>query len=296
MRGDAFDFHLSETALDGEDAPARALLTSAAAPADIDYGQLLRDRPDVFQAFFTEYHSANNDHGSSAWIDRVGGVTPIDYARYWYANYGQYGDYTPDEPASSAGIVRAPIEDADGGRTTADGISLDQILLDRPDVFQAFFTEYYGVNNDRHSHAWVDRVGGATPQDYANYWYETYGKYGAYRPTHGAPAAADDDHTPAPPVEPAQELDFRVNEDGTIDMFPKGTTPPPHVNVDPPVNGDDATPASPDPDAVPDVTPPAADEPPLPPLAMALHVEYLDDGVILMTPIHPSLFTPDDGF
>jgi len=40
---------------------------------------------------------------------------------------------------------------------------------------------------------WVERVGGATPEDYANYWYEQYGwnQYRPTSPTGGAPAEPD---------------------------------------------------------------------------------------------------------
>lgn len=145
----------------------------------IELAKILRDRPDVFQAFFTEYYGPNNDHHSHAWVDRVGGATPEDYANYWYETYGKTGGY-------AGAPARAP----------AEAIDYDQLLRDRPDVFQAAFTEYWGPNNDRHSHAWVDRVGGTTPQDYARYWYETYGKSEGY--TQRAPAAP-----PAPEPDPS---------------------------------------------------------------------------------------------
>lgn len=164
----------------------------------IELAQILRDRPDVFNAFFTEFYGPNNDHHSSAWMNRVGGKTPEDYANYWYETRGRYEGYQPGVRSSNLG------EDGEfdagpgyvtGGRTTADGIELAKILYDRPDVFRAFFTEYYGPNNDHHSSAWMNRVGGATPEDYANYWYETYGKYGAYTPSSPpqAPVEASED-------------------------------------------------------------------------------------------------------
>ena len=70
------------------------------------------------------------------------------------------------------GLLGSALDGESSGRTTADGIELAQILRDRPDVFRAFFTEYYGRNNDHNSDAWFKRVGGASPEDYANYWYE----------------------------------------------------------------------------------------------------------------------------
>lgn len=107
---------------------------------------------------------------------------------------------------------------------TADGIPLSQILSDRPDVFRAFFTEYYGANNDRHSSAWVDRVGGETVEDYANYWYERHGRWEGYAPrTHdpvgeagedpelSAPPPADDEDPPTDPAAwPDEALDAAV--------------------------------------------------------------------------------------
>lgn len=192
----------------------------------VPLSQILRDRPDVFQAFFTEYYGPHNDRHSHAWIDRVGGATPEDYARYWYESGGRYA-YTP----SQGGGARSPLEPADyaGGRTTSDGVYLDQILHDRPDVFQAFFTEYYGPNNDRHSSAWMDRVGGATPQDYAKYWYEHGGKY-SYTPEPAkidppdpGPADQDDGHPdegaigepgPDPMAPGAEDASAGGDEDG----------------------------------------------------------------------------------
>lgn len=144
----------------------------------IDTGLILQERPDVFRAFFTEYYGGGNDRHSSAWIDRVGGMTPEDYAAYWFTHHGS----------------------PSGGRMTADGVDIAQILNDRPDVFRAFYTEYYGPNNDHRSSAWNDRVGGATPEDYANYWYVRYGKAQGYAPaSHGAAPTADPDARPEPP-------------------------------------------------------------------------------------------------
>ncbi|WP_197424594.1 hypothetical protein, partial [Phenylobacterium sp. CCH12-B4] len=164
----------------------------AAAPAeDIDPAQILRDRPDVYAGFYRDFYGPNNDRNSPAWVDRVGGETPEDYARYWYEAHGRFEGYTP-----GSGLQGAPVEGADeapAGRTTIDGIPLSKILSDRPDVFQAFFTEYYGPNNDRNSDAWVQRVGGSTVEDYANYWYNAHGKVGGYVPS-GSGAARD----PAP--------------------------------------------------------------------------------------------------
>lgn len=174
--------------LDDDVAPTRALLeSSAAAPAgEIDAARVLRERPDVYAAFYSEFYGPLNDRNSHAWADRVGGTTAEDYARYWYKAYGQASGYVPGEGAG----LGAPTEDpAPAGRTTIDGIPLSKILADRPDVFQTFFTEYYGPGNDRHSHAWVDRVGGTTVEDYANYWYNAYGKVGGYTPS-GAPSPA----------------------------------------------------------------------------------------------------------
>ncbi|WP_334161825.1 hypothetical protein [Phenylobacterium sp.] len=59
-------------------------------------------------------------------------------------------------------------------------ISAEGILADRPDVLKAFYTEYYGRGNDPHSAAWSQRVGAATPEAYALYWYARHGKYEGY--------------------------------------------------------------------------------------------------------------------
>ena len=188
--------------LDDDMAPARALLESAAAApsGEIDAAQILRERPDVYAAYYAEFYGPLNDRNSHAWIDRVGGTSPEDYARYWYKAYGEASGYTPGDGAG----LGAPAEDgAPAGRTTVDGIPLAKILADRPDVFQAFFTEYYGPGNDRHSHAWVDRVGGTTVEDYANYWYNAYGRVSGYTPSVAAGASeAPASPDPEPPSSP----------------------------------------------------------------------------------------------
>jgi hypothetical protein len=198
--------------LDDDVAPARALLESmGSAPAgEIDAAQILRERPDVYAAFYSEFYGLLNDRNSHAWADRVGGTTPEDYARYWYRSYGEASGYVPGERAG----VSAPAEDGPFGRTTVDGIPLAKILADRPDVFQAFFTEYYGPGNDRHSHAWVDRVGGATVEDYANYWYNAYGKVSGYTPS-----------VPQGPSTPAEEPSVPGGSPGDVT-----TSGPPEVD------------------------------------------------------------------
>lgn len=191
-----------------ETAPELVVIGPQAAPAapaglvtsdGIEIAQILRDRPDVFAAFFTEYYGAGNDRHSDAWANRVGGATVEAYAGYWYETYGKYGGYVA---GSSGGAYNAPVEESElvfTGRTTFNGIPLSQILHDRPDVYRAFFTEYYGANNDRHSDAWQNRVGGATVEDYANYWYERYGKYGAYQPsTPSSPSVPEPTPEPVP--------------------------------------------------------------------------------------------------
>lgn len=217
---------------DDDLAVARGSLLSAvsspSAPAEtIDAAQILRDRPDVYAAFYREFYGPNNDRNSDAWTDRIGGDTPEDYARYWYKTYGVSEGYAQD--GGGSGGLGAPAEvDGFQGRTTIDGIPLAKILADRPDVFQAFFTEYYGPNNDRHSDAWTKRVGGDTVEDYANYWYNAYGKVGGYVPSSPAPAAPND---PAPTDPPP------------VDVTPPTDDLPPEL---PPAGGGDpAAPADP---------------------------------------------------
>ncbi len=172
----------------------------------IPLAQILSDRPDVFAAYFQAFHSANNDTHSSAWLQRVGGYGVEDYANYWYEQHGRWEGYGARDGGQTAG---APVDgDAmpllpgivETGRTTIDGIPLSQILTERPDVFRAFFTEFYGPNNDRNSPAWIERVGGDTVEDYANYWYETHGRWGDYVPR-------------APDAPPPSDLEGDANED-----------------------------------------------------------------------------------
>lgn len=170
----------------------------------IPLSRILADRPDVLVAFYTEYYGPNNDHHSSAWVDRVGGATPEDYANYWYETHGRYEGYRPS--GGDGDLQGAPAGPSYSGRTTADGISLTQILIDRPDVYRAFFTEFNGPNNDHKSDAWVKRVGGTTLEDYANYWYERYGRWEGYHPsTAASPVPSGGDEPPAPePTPPAE--------------------------------------------------------------------------------------------
>ena len=146
---------------------------AAAAPYDpssISVSQLLEDRPDVLRAFYETYYGSGNDRNSGAWAHRVGGATPEAYAKYWYEHQGKFEGYNQ------------------GPTTAGDNVSVERILHDRPDVLRAFYKEYYGPDNDRHSDAWEKRVGGDTPEAYAKYWYEHHGKWEGYAQTDKAAA------------------------------------------------------------------------------------------------------------
>lgn len=207
----------------------------------------------MFAAYYSEFYGASNDRHSSAWLDRVGGESAVDYARYWYEAHGRYEGYTQ----ASAGAA-APVEgvgDPVPGRTTIDGIPLSRILSDRPDVFQAYFTEYYGANNDRNSDAWVQRVGGATVEDYANYWYNAHGRMEGYAPSGLGSPAAPDPGGALDPIDGDDREPLRV-EDPSLDpwnhpaIYPDWQ--PPYPGWQPPTGG-----AAPD-DAAPHPTEPAA--------------------------------------
>ena len=178
----------SEGSGGGDDHPPWELSTEG-----IDPARVLFDRPDVFQGFFDAYYGPNNDHRSHAWADRVGEATPEAYALYWYKTYAFWEGYRPssEESGHDPEKIRALLDPGAGERTTSDGVPLNQILADRPDVFQAFYREYFGPGVDHHSSAWDNRVGGGTPQDYANYWYEAYGKAQGYAPEVAASAPAE---------------------------------------------------------------------------------------------------------
>jgi hypothetical protein len=116
------------------------------------------------------------------------------------------GDRTSDNVLAVAPGIDDYIKNVLGGkapeRTTSGGIDLTQLMRDRPDVYKAFFTEYNNPNvNDKNSTAWMNRVGGADPYAYANYWYNTHGKnegYGQSRtgaPTPGTTFAPDTTRT-----------------------------------------------------------------------------------------------------
>lgn len=155
----------------GAPEPSSSSLAADDPPA-IDYAQLLLDRPDVLQGFYEAYHGPNNDRNSDAWRERVGEATPEAYAKYWYAEHGRFEGY------------------AQGPTTAQDTISLERILIDRPDVLRSFYEEFYGSNNDRDSDAWTRRVGGETPEAYAKYWYEKHGRWEGYAQTDKAAAEA----------------------------------------------------------------------------------------------------------
>lgn len=186
-------------------APGEAAATSGRTTADgMDLDLILRDRPDVFQGFFTEYYGANNDRNSGAWEQRVGGATPQDYANYWYEKHGKWEGYT--QP----------------GKTAHEVIDIEQLLRDRPDVFQGFFTAYYGADNDRHSSAWVNRVGGETVQDYARYWYDTYGWREGYTqrpPSSETPGSPSEPETPSEPENPPDDGSRPPIEDPSLDPW-----------------------------------------------------------------------------
>lgn len=162
-----------------------AATSYGAAPGPVTAEQILADRPDVFRAFFETYYGAGNDRHSDAWEHRVGEATPEAYALYWYKTHGVEEGY--GEP---------------------DGTPIDraQLLLDRPDVFRAFYTEFYGSNNDRKSDAWENRVGGKTVEDYAGYWYRTYGKAAGYTQAHAPDSSEPEPYVPEIAPEPEPEL------------------------------------------------------------------------------------------
>ncbi|MCR5879144.1 hypothetical protein [Phenylobacterium sp. J367] len=155
--------------------------------------RILAERPDVLRAYYEAYY-ANNDKNSDAWSKRVGGETAEDYARYWYEKYGRWEGYSQSDKAA------------------AEAIDVTRLLDERPDVFRAYYEEFYGENNDRKSNAWIDRVGGDTVEDYAKYWYVTYGQKQGYsqRPPGeeqpGGPSGPGEPSDPGPPVhDPADD-------------------------------------------------------------------------------------------
>lgn len=182
----------------------------------IDYARILVDRPDVLAAYYAEFFGPLNDRNSDAWLNRVGGEAPEDYARYWYDAHGRAEGYVQDAPPLSS-----PSEGggAHVGRVTYDGVPISQILADRPDVFQAFFTEYYGTGNDRNSDAWVQRVGGTTVEDYADYWYRAHGKVSGYAPSVAGPPAIQEP-LPEPPLAGPGDDDPAPGDDAVADPTP----------------------------------------------------------------------------
>lgn len=184
---------------------------------NVSLSQILIDRPDVLRGYYEAYYGPGNDRNSSAWMKRVGGETAEDYARYWYEKYGRWEGYAQTE------------------RQAAQGIDIDRLLAERPDVLRGYYEGYYGPGNDRKSSAWADRVGGETLQDYAKYWYVTHGKAEGYNQ---APAPApveatpDEPWTPDAPGEAAQPVDPSLDPWNHPAIYPdwkppyEGWTPP----------------------------------------------------------------------
>lgn len=186
------------------DAPAALLAVATEGPPQrttsdgIPLAQILHDRPDVFAAYYTEFYGPNNDHHSSAWVNRVGGETAEDYANYWYETYGKY-----------------------------EAIDPARILAERPDVFRDFYIQYYGPNNDRHSSAWLNRVGGETPEAYALYWYKTYGVREGYSQAPAGPSSPQSPDEPAPDASPQPPPAHDPADDpwNHLALFPDWTPP-----------------------------------------------------------------------
>lgn len=89
------------------------------------------------------------------------------------------GDPTGLKALTAAPTIDDYITNVLGGKNQdildADGTSMDAILRAHPDVYSAFFNEFNGPNNDKNSTAWQNRVGGETPENYAQYWYDSMG-------------------------------------------------------------------------------------------------------------------------
>lgn len=150
---------------------------------NVDLQKILTDRPDVLKEFYKEFYGANEGKHASGWVDRIGGDTPEAFAKYWYEKHGKWEGYAQSE------------------KQAAENVDVERILTDRPDVMRGFYEGFYGPNNDRHSHAWADRVGGETVQDYAKYWYTTHGKAEGYtqaKAAQSSPAPVTEDGRTAP--------------------------------------------------------------------------------------------------
>ena len=160
---------------------------------------------------------------------------------------------------------------------------MSKILADRPDVFQAFFTEYYGPGNDRSSDAWAQRVGGATDEDYANYWYNAHGRVEGYVPSWPAtttPPASEPDLAASPdaaaedsgPRAPPREEDPSLDPWNHPAIYPDWQPPYPGWQA-PGSGGAVAAPAAPDDD----------------PYARPPVVHHTDDGIGLLPATHEEI-------
>lgn len=167
----------------------------------VDLERLLHERPDVMKSYYEGFYETGFDRKPDAWVARVGGASLDDYAKYWFDRHGKWEGYS-----------QSP---------TGERLSVEQLLHDRPDVLRAFYQEYYEQGAFKHAAEWNLRIGGATPEDYAKYWYDRHGKWEGYVQVQPEPE-------PEPEPEPIPE------DEPPLDLEPQDPEPAPADDAGPP--------------------------------------------------------------
>ena len=161
--------------LDGEASDAPETLTPPALsdedahvplqpPPSLSASDILFQRPDVLEGFYTAYYEGGAYKAPTQWRDHVGGETPEAYAKYWADRHGKWEGFA---------------------RTPGEGVDLGRLLQERPDVIASYYTGFYEAGNDRKPEGWIAQVGGASLEDYGKYWYDRHGKWEGYTQSEG---------------------------------------------------------------------------------------------------------------
>lgn len=186
-------------------APAAALPPMKA--GDVNFAQLLKDRPDVLAEYNRLLSTAdkNSPQYSKVGLDQG----PEGYANYWLQNLAN----TPN-PA---------------GAPTVGGINYGQLLTDRPDV-KAEFDRLISTA-DPHSPSFAQHGLDKGPEGFAKWWYESGGGNQGYTAPVYDDASVQAATTPyKPPVWSQEEIDKLYPQAGTTTTPGDTTTTPSNPN------------------------------------------------------------------
>lgn len=120
--------------------------------------RLLIDRPDVLRAFYIEFYESGAYKQPDVWEKHYGATTPEAFGQRWYDQHGKWEGYA----------------------SSGEAVDLQRLLHERPDVMKSYYDGFYESGFDRKPDAWIARVGGASLDDYAKYWFDRHGKWEGY--------------------------------------------------------------------------------------------------------------------